>query len=140
MICMLLSKRPGKIRDKWVRAVIDVRRKEHREGTLGDFIKLIHEETMLVDDPLFSKEAVDQYTDKKSSKQDNSKERISTFATNSKYVKKGCTNKRLIVYCMQQRPSFGFMQDLHGKDLDGKNQTLDQQKTMLWLLSTYDQY
>ena len=84
VICMMLSKLPGKIRDKWLRAVMDVRTKEHREGTLGDFIKLIHEETMLVNDPLFSKEAVDQYADNKSSKQDNSKKRISTFATNSK--------------------------------------------------------
>ena len=63
---------------------MDVRTKEHREGTLGDFIKLIHEETMLVNDPLFSKEAVDPYTDKKLSKQDNSKKRINTFATHSK--------------------------------------------------------
>ena len=84
VVCMMLSKLPGKIRDKWLRAVMDVRTKEHREGTLGDFIKLIHEETMLVNDPLFSKEAVDQYADNKSSKQDNSKKRISTFATNSK--------------------------------------------------------
>ena len=60
----------------------------------GDFIKLIHEETMLVNDPLFSKDQytdlkisiqyIDQYTDKKLSNQDNSKKRISTFATNSK--------------------------------------------------------
>ena len=63
---------------------MDVRTKEHREGTLGDFIKLIHEETTLVNDPLFSKEAVDPYTDKKLSKQDNSKKRINTFATHSK--------------------------------------------------------
>ena len=105
---------PGKIRDKWVRAVMDVRTKEQREGTLGDFIKLIHKETMLVNDPLFSKEAVDQYTDKKSSKQDNSMNRISTFATNSKSdkeKKKGCTDKRSIVCCMQRRPPFRFMQD-----------------------------
>ena len=47
---------------------MDVRRKEHREETLGDFIKLIHKEVMLVNDPLFSKEAADQYTDKKLSK------------------------------------------------------------------------
>ena len=47
---------------------MDVRTKEHREGTLGDFIQLIHEETMLVNRPLFSKGTVDQYTDKKSSK------------------------------------------------------------------------
>ena len=63
-------------------AVMDVRRKEHREGILSNFTKLIHEETMLVNDPLFSKDLVDQYTDKKSSKQDNSKKRISTFARN----------------------------------------------------------
>ena len=44
---------------------MDVKRKKHREGTLGDLIKLIHEETMLVNDPFFSKEAFDQYTDKK---------------------------------------------------------------------------
>ena len=65
VICMLLSKLPGIIRDKWVRAVMDVRRKEHREGTLGDFFKLIYEETMLVNDPLFSKKAVDKCTDEK---------------------------------------------------------------------------
>ena len=63
---------------------MDVRRKELREGTLDDFIKLIQEETMLVNDHLFSKEAVYQYTDEKSSKQDNSKKRIVTLTTNSK--------------------------------------------------------
>ena len=81
---MLLSKIPGKIRDEWVQAVMDVRRKKHRQGTLGDFIKLIHEETILVNDPLFSKEAVAQYTDNESSEQDNYKKRTSTFAANSK--------------------------------------------------------
>ena len=81
---MLLSKISGKIRDKWVQAVMDVRAKEHREGTLGNFIILIREETMLVNDPLFSKEAVDQYTDTKSSKQDNSKKGINTFTTRLK--------------------------------------------------------
>ena len=42
------------------------------------------------------------------------------------------------MYCMQQRPSFGLTQDVQGKDSEGKNQTLGQQKTMLWLLSTYN--
>ena len=35
---------------------------------------------MPVNDPLFSEEAVDQYTDKKSSKQDNSKKTMNGFA------------------------------------------------------------
>ena len=132
VICMLLSKLHEKIRHKWVRAVMDVRTKEHREGTLGDFIKLIHEEKMLVNDPLFSKEAVDQYTDKKSSKQGNSKKRINTFATHSKSDKE---EKRDIqardpvcVPCNENHPS-EFMQDFHGKDSEGKDQTLGQQKT-----------
>ena len=43
---MLLSTLPGKIREKWVLAVMDVR-KENKGWTLGDFIKLIHEETMI---------------------------------------------------------------------------------------------
>ena len=140
VICMLLSKLLGKIRGKWVRAVMDVRTKEHIEGTLGGFIQLIHKETMLVNDPLFSKEDVDQYTDKKSSKQINSKKRINTFATHSKSDKEGkrdaqardplcdaCNEDHLLDSCMV------FM----GKTQ--KNQTLDQQNAMLWLLSTYDQ-
>ena len=59
VIFMLLSKLHGKIRVRWVRAVTDVRTKEHREGTLGHIIKLIHEKTMLANDPLFTEEAVD---------------------------------------------------------------------------------
>ena len=121
------------------------KRKEHREETLGDFIKLNHSETVLADDPLFSKEAADQYTDKKWRKQDNSKKGITNFATNSKpdkEEKKGYTDKTSIVYCMQWRPSFGLMQDLHGKDSEGKDQTLGQQKiyamapTNLWPVIT----
>ena len=34
---------------------MDVKRKKHREGTRGDLIKLINEETMLVNDPFFLK-------------------------------------------------------------------------------------
>ena len=108
MICVLLSKLPRKIRDEWVRAVMDVRTKGHRKGTLGSFIKLIHQETMLVNDLVFSKEAVDQYTDNKLSKQDNSKKRISTFATNSKSDKEEKrdiqTRDPLCVACNEDHP------------------------------------
>ena len=53
VICMLLSKLSGNVRDKCVRLVMKVRRKEQREATLCDFIDFISEETMLVNDPLF---------------------------------------------------------------------------------------
>ena len=87
-------------RDKWVQAAMDVRRKEHREGTLDDFNKLIHEQTMLMNDALFSKEAGHQYTNKKSSKQDNSNKRISTFATNPKSDKENKRNVQTRYHCL----------------------------------------
>ena len=43
VICMLLSKLPGVIRDKWARLVMNVRRKKEREATLGGFIGFITE-------------------------------------------------------------------------------------------------
>ena len=52
VICMLLLKIPGVIRDKWVRVVMNVRRMKKRESTLKDFIGPIKEETDLVNDPL----------------------------------------------------------------------------------------
>ena len=81
---MLLSKLPGNLRDKWVQLVKKVRRKEQREATLCDFIAFISEETMLVNDPLFSEEAIEQFNEKRSSKQGNTKKRISIFVTSLK--------------------------------------------------------
>ena len=49
-----------------------------------DFIDFISEETILVNSPLFSKEAIEQYNEKRSSRQENTKKRISTFVTNWK--------------------------------------------------------
>ena len=50
VICMLLSKLPGVISNKWVRVVMNVRRKKGKQ-----------EETDLVNDPLFLKSAIYQY-------------------------------------------------------------------------------
>ena len=43
VICMLLSKLPGVIRDKWARLVMNVRRKKEREATLRGFTGFIKE-------------------------------------------------------------------------------------------------
>ena len=42
-----------------------------------DFIGFIKEETDLVNDPLFSKSAIDQYQEKKSTKNEHPKKRLS---------------------------------------------------------------
>ena len=81
---MLLSKLPGNLRDKWVRLVTKVRIKEQSEATLCDFIDFISKETMLVNDPLFSKKTMEQYNEERSNRQENKKKRISTFLTSSK--------------------------------------------------------
>ena len=79
VICMLLAKLPGNLRDKWVRLVVKGRRKEQRKAALYDFIDLISKETMLISDPLFSKEDIEQYHEKRSSRQENTKKRINNI-------------------------------------------------------------
>ena len=79
VICMLLAKLPGNLRDKWVRLVMKGRRKEQRKAALYDFIELISKETMLISDPLFSKEDIEQYHEKRSSRQENTKKRINNI-------------------------------------------------------------
>ena len=51
------------------RLVMNVRRKDKKESTVCDFTDFISEETMLVNDPLFSKEAIEQYNEKEKYKE-----------------------------------------------------------------------
>ena len=46
---MLLLKHPAVIRDKWVRVVMNVRKKKERQATLRDIISFIKEETRMHD-------------------------------------------------------------------------------------------
>ena len=77
---MLLSKLPGVIRDKWVKVVMNVRRKKERQATLRDFTGFIKEETDLVNNLLFSKSAIEQYQEKKSTKNEHPKKRLTSYA------------------------------------------------------------
>ena len=81
LIYILLSKLPGV---KWVRVVMNVMRVKESEATLRDFIGFIKEETDLMNDPLSSKGANDQYQEKKSTKNEHPKKRLSSYAVKSK--------------------------------------------------------
>ena len=84
IIYMLLAKLPGHTRDKWARRVLSTRRRQMREPALVDFIELVKDETLLVNNPLFSKSAIDQYCEKLSKgSQQNSKHKRSKL---TKYV------------------------------------------------------
>ena len=63
VICMLLL---GHTRDKWARHVLNIRRSQLREPNLVDFIEFVKHETFLVNDPLFSESATDQYCERAS--------------------------------------------------------------------------
>ena len=84
VIYLLLSELPSIIRDERLRSVMNVRRKKEREATLRDFIGFIKEETDLVNDSLFSKGAIYQYQEKKSTKNEYPKKRVSSYAVKSK--------------------------------------------------------
>ena len=64
VLCMLISKLPGHTRDRWNRKVLTLRNRERREPELADFIGFVDEENILANDPLFSKDALREYTDR----------------------------------------------------------------------------
>ena len=56
LICLLLSKLPGVLLDKWNRRVFNMTRNSTMEPSLSDLILFIDEETTLLNDPLFSRD------------------------------------------------------------------------------------
>ena len=70
-----IAKFPQHIRDRWKQQVLAIRKRRNREPNLADLIAFVEEYTLLVDDPLFSNNAVEQYLDwtDKSSKRDSTK-------------------------------------------------------------------
>ena len=65
VMCMPLSKLPGGMRDKWSRKVLGIRRKLKRDPELAYLIDFVSDENLIVNDPVFSKEGVKQYIEKK---------------------------------------------------------------------------
>ena len=58
IMCMLLPKPPSETRDKkWSCQVLLIRRKQGKEPELADFIDFVNDENLIVNDPVFSKEA-----------------------------------------------------------------------------------
>ena len=64
VICMILAKIPGFLQDRWNRNVQKIRKVQMRELGLIDLTNFTEDEMVLVNDPLFSREAVGQYEEK----------------------------------------------------------------------------
>ena len=59
MVCLLLSKQPGHIKERWNRSVMQ------REPDFADLIHLFEDEATLVNDTLFSNDTVGMFTKEK---------------------------------------------------------------------------
>ena len=79
-LCILVSKLLGSLRDRWNRKVQVVRRSFGREPCLSDFASFVHEQTTLVNDPVFSKDVVLEYVQTPEKKHDKNK-KYKSFAT-----------------------------------------------------------
>ena len=92
-LCVCLSKLPGGTKDKGSRRVLLIRGKQGKKPELANFIDLVNDENLIVSDPVFSKEAVEQYIEKKTKSR-----RVATYISGStgKFgdspVRSPCTN------------------------------------------------
>ena len=81
MLCTLVSKLPMSVGDRWNKKVQFTQKKQLREPDLADFIKFVEEETELVNDPLYSREAVDQHTERRERERKSFNKRDRRFKT-----------------------------------------------------------
>ena len=58
MLCMLIAKLPGGLMDRWNRKVQAIRKSHLREPDLQDLVMFVEEETVLMNNSLFSIEAL----------------------------------------------------------------------------------
>ena len=82
ILCVLVSKLTEGLRDRWNRTVQGIRGSYGREPCLSDFSGFVNEEIILVNDPIFSREAVQQYVTYPKKKL-NKHKKIGNFATHS---------------------------------------------------------
>ena len=69
MICMILAKLPLHLQGRWNRNTMLLRRRDSREPTLIDLANFVEDEMKLVNDTLYSREAVRQYLEKAPTRQ-----------------------------------------------------------------------
>ena len=60
----MVSKLPGGMTDRWNRSVLKIRKHQHREPNLKDITEFVEDETILMNEPLFSLEALGEFNTK----------------------------------------------------------------------------
>ena len=89
-LCTLFLKLPNGVVDRWKRKALIVRKIQQREPSLKDFIGFFDEKTVLVNDPMFLREAITAYVGNQEKsdnqrKRRNSSKKYGSFATDINY-------------------------------------------------------
>ena len=94
LLQLLQSKLPSYLQDRWSRKAYQIRKELKREATIDDFIKRFHEETEIISDPLFSRDAITEAY--KDNNRDSSKRnpRARSFGIGAKEVVCACCGKK----------------------------------------------
>ena len=80
------------------RRVLLIRGKQGREPELADFIDFVNDENLIVNDPVFSKEVVEWYIDKKTKSR-----RVATYVSGSKEKSVNLTLISPCVNCVENQ-------------------------------------
>ena len=85
ILCMLTSKLPSGIMERWNREVLKIRRQQHREPNLEDFTKYVEDEAILTSNSLFSRQVLSTYLSKleRSLREDRRKKKVANYRVQS---------------------------------------------------------
>ena len=121
----MIAKIPWHIRDRWNLKVLALRKRKSREPSLADLVAFIEEEFLLVNDPLFTNNAVEHYLDR-----------------TDKYLKRGSTKYFVTLIdekdnLKQVHSRYPMCQKVHGLDACYRQKKVsDEAETLFWLLQT----
>ena len=81
ILCMLVSKLPNGLIDRWNRTAFNIRKNRECEPSLSDLIEFVDQEITLVNDPMFSREAIEIFSGKSEKSLKRKSRKIKTTAT-----------------------------------------------------------
>ena len=126
VICMLVSKLPNALIDRWNRIAYNIRKKHECEPNLSDLIEFIDQETTLVNNPMFSRKAIEGFNGKSEKQPEKRNRRLKTLATEAVEEKCPiCSSNHDIDEC----------EDLKKLTVDERSKVFFKKK-LLWMLQT----
>ena len=63
-LCSLLAKLPGNMKNRWNRLVYNLQRHQERDAEFAYLVNFVEEESILVTDPMFSRDTRDSFMNK----------------------------------------------------------------------------